>query len=364
MNEDRRTRRTKNLIRYLKAVLAADLVLLAICLVLLMRCFYVEKQYRQEKERADALSADITSAGGDDSGGSEAMGQTADRTATVSDAGSDYLEGVRRLAEKGASAIDILKFLFPGKIIVADEGAYHFFDIDGNLKKNEYAESGYTVSSDGRVSYSESGNQISVLGVDVSQHNGEVDWEKVKASGVQFAYIRAGIRGYGSGKLVEDETFEANITGAKAAGLNVGVYFATQALNEDEAREEADFVLRLIADKGVNCPVAIDIEKIEEYETTPRTLSLSINEYTANVTAFCDRISEAGYEPIIYGNAKSFTMMLDMAKLENYQKWFADYVNDAVYTPEFPYAFRIWQFSCKGICDGISGKCDYNIAYY
>lgn len=358
MMEERHGRRRSNVRRVLAFLAAADAFLLLICIILLIRGAVLEKKYEAATEEAGSTSADVIQV-------QQAVPTAVQSESASSDsAGDSYLAGVKALAEKGASAIDILKYLFPKNIVVADEGTYHFFDINSSLKKNTYPAANYSLSDNGTVSYSENGKKISMLGIDVSQHNGDIDWTKVRASGVDFAYIRAGIRGYGSGKLVEDTTYEANVTAARAAGLNVGVYFATQALNEDEAREEADYVLQLMAGKDINCPVAIDIEKIEEYQTTPRTKGLTVGQYTANVIAFCEEIKKAGYSTIIYGNAKTFTMMLDMSKVEDYEKWFADYITDAVYTPEFPYAFRIWQFSCKGRCDGVDGTCDYNIAYY
>ena len=375
MREEGHGRGYMRLRKLIALLMAADVILLAACIVLLLHSNAIERKYMTESQASvdngsmQPAAVSETGTGMTEASSEASTGSFADTSAAASasdesgSTGDAYLDGVKALAENGASAIDILKYLFPKKIVVADEGTYHFFDINDSLKKNVYPEANYSLSND-MVTYSENGQKVSVLGVDVSQHNGDIDWEKVKASGVDFAYIRAGIRGYGSGKLVEDTTYEANITAAKAAGLHVGVYFATQALNEAEAKEEADYVLQLISGKGVDCPVAIDIEKIEEYDTTPRTLGLTKDQYTANVKAFLEEIRNGGYDAMIYGNAKTFTMMLNMEQVEDYEKWFADYITPAVYTPEFPYAFRIWQFTCNGKCDGINGTCDYNIAYY
>ena len=358
MDEKRKKGRIFRLKRYLRIITAMDVVLIALCAILLVRGGIVENQYLSEKEIADSLSADLIA-----SRENEQLLQQKVNEVSSSASGNDHLTNVRALAESGGSALDILKYLFPDQMVVAFRGAYHFFDIDTTLKQNTYIASGYSISDNGELTYADSAGISSAKGIDISQHNGDVDWEKVKASGVTFAFIRAGIRGYGSGKLVEDEKFDDNVTAAKAAGLKVGVYFFSQAVNEDEAKEEAAFVLDLIKDKGIDYPVAVDIEDVQDSSVTVRTADVSQAQHTANATAFCEAVKAAGYEPMIYGNSQTFMMLLDMTKLEDYDKWFADYITDADHTPYFPYAFSIWQYKCKGSCDGVDGTCDMNIAY-
>ncbi len=343
---------------YIRIVTFIDLLLICCCVFLVFRNTEVEKQYLEEKERADELEEELK----------EDEEEIREDEAVVRmmeiPPESERVSTARLLAEKGAAAIEILKTLFPQQVVIADEGVFHFFDIDSSLKLNEYDPKSFSVNESGLITYEEDGEEKGYRGIDVSQHNGQIDWEKAAASGIDFAYIRAGIRGYGSGKLVEDERFEENFTGAKNAGLNVGVYFFTQAVTKEEAVEEAEFVLSLLNGRNPDIPIAVDVEKVESDETVPRTGSLSREQYTENVKAFCERIKEAGYDPIIYGNGKTFFMLLNARDLEEYDKWFADYISPKDWTPYFPYHFRIWQYNSTGSCDGITGDCDLNLAFY
>ena len=355
-NEKKKHGRRSRLKAYNRIVTILDVLLLAGCIFLFLRTSAVEKQYQEERERANELERELAE---DEAEVTELMEQAEE---AVSE--DETLGEVRTIAERGTNAIEILKLLFPQQFVLADEGAFHFFDINRNLRQNEYDLSSFFVNEKGLMVYTEDGQEVGYRGIDVSQHNGAIDWEQVRADGVDFVYIRAGIRGYGSGKLVEDARFAENIEGAKAAGLNVGVYFFTQAVTEEEAVEEADFVLELIRGKEMDIPVAIDVEKVENNETEPRTKNLSKAQYTANVKAFCERIREAGYDAIVYGNGKTFAILLDINELESYEKWFADYISSNDWTPYFPYHFRIWQYDSTGRVNGISGDCDLNLAFY
>ena len=145
--------------------------------------------------------------------------------------------------------------------------------------------------------------------------------------------------------------------GANEAGVMAGAYFFTQAITVDEAREEAQFVLENLADYDVPYPVVFDVEMI--VGDKGRANGLTMQERTDITIAFCEAIREAGYTPMIYGNVKCFTKMLDMTRLESYDKWYAFY-DDYMY---FPYAVSVWQYTEKGSVDGIEGKVDMNISY-
>ena len=176
---------------------------------------------------------------------------------------------------------------------------------------------------------------------------------------MEFAIIRLGFRGYESGKIVLDSKFEDNIEGSIKAGLDTGVYFFTEALTEKEAIEEAEFVLEHIDGHHISMPVVIDVEDSADKENT-RTKNLTSEQRTKNVIAFCKRIKEAGYEPMIYGNLKSFMVMMDFEKLEDYDKWFAYYR-----TPfHFPYKIKMWQYTSSEDVNGIKGKADVNLLFY
>ena len=195
----------------------------------------------------------------------------------------------------------------------------------------------------------------SVPGIDVSEWNGDIDWDKVAASGIEFVIIRLGYRGYETGRLVLDLKFYDYIEGALAAGLKVGVYFFSQAVDEDEAREEAKFVLQNIRGYDVTMPIYFDTEEVENGEA--RTDDLVTEDYTAHAAAFCEAIKEAGYDAGVYASQKWINKSLDIKKLERYNVWFAKYSD----FPSTPYRFVMWQYSESGLVDGISTYVDLNV---
>lgn len=253
--------------------------------------------------------------------------------------------------------VETLRSIYTEDIVVASSGQYHFIPISDTLKKHNYATENLQFGENGEIAYAERGQVISHKGIDVSKYNGEIDWEKVAADGVEFAFIRVGIRGYGSGKLVEDEGFEENVESALAAGIKVGVYFFSQAITPEEAKEEAAFVTRIIAPYKIQCPVVFDVEKISDSEA--RMNKISVEERTRIAITFCEEIKKAGYDPMLYYNMEMGALMLDLEQLEEYNKWFAYYNKDIYY----PYDFQIWQYTDKGRVDGIEGDVDLNIAF-
>lgn len=196
------------------------------------------------------------------------------------------------------------------------------------------------------------------LGVDVSTFQGEINWKKVKNTGIDFAILRLGFRGYGSkGNIVLDDCFEENAKLADEAGIAIGVYFFSQAITEAEAVEEANYVLDNIKDKNITYPICFDLEKIKF--DTARTDNLTADEITKITNAFCEEIEKAGYDVLIYGNAKTFTTRMNLEQLNNYQKWYADYQEE----PLYPYDFSFWQYTEKGEVPGINGYVDLNIQF-
>ena len=271
---------------------------------------------------------------------------------------------LKSYAEQGKSFIATLKAIFTDQFVIADEGKFYFMDIDPSLRPYSYDSSKMTLTEEGVILYEDETADVS-YGIDISQHNGEIDWEEFNKNEYipDFIYIRLGLRGYESGRLVVDTQVSANLIGARETGAEVGVYFVTQAVNEEEAREEARFVIDTLSDNKVDLPIALDVEKIENYQTEPRTQKLSAAEYTQNVLAFVDELKQHGYESVIYGNGKSFMLMMDITQIDGIDKWFADYVATDDYTPYFPYDFSIWQFSSKGYMQGITGDVDLNIRF-
>lgn len=280
---------------------------------------------------------------------------------------TDLKNEVLKMFEDGDGVLTILEKVYSDKIVVPDNSGYYFFDIDPQLKKHglDFAKFEYPVlneetgEEEGEINYVGEGVTLK-RGIDVSKFQGDIDWNKVKNDGVEFAIIRCGYRGYETGKMVEDEKFEANIRGCNEVGLDAGVYFFTEAISEKEAREEADFVIDLLKEYEVNIqlPIVIDLEQSSN-PSKSRTTNISQEDRTKIVIAFCEEVKKAGYEPMIYGNLKSHMRMSDIYQLEDYSKWFAYYR-----TPlRFPYNFDIWQYSATGSVNGIKGDVDMNIAF-
>lgn len=201
-------------------------------------------------------------------------------------------------------------------------------------------------------------------GIDVSKYNGDINWDKAKKDGVDFVIVRVGYRGYGkSGTLCTDPNYKANIEGALAAGIKVGVYYFTEALTTDEAREEAKFCISKIKDYNITLPVAIDYE----YPTDGKNpigrmynAKLTKAEATANVKAFCATVKKAGYTPLVYANKSDLSSLINGKTIGNtYKVWLANYTTKTTYANSYEY----WQYTSSGKVNGITGKVDCNFWY-
>lgn len=245
---------------------------------------------------------------------------------------------------------------------------FKFYDAEGNeheaplldqLRQCVYDRSHFkTDEKSGYKSYSDEQNGVAAkLGIDVSEFQGEeIDWVKVKKSGVEFVIVRIGYRAYGeSGDLVPDAMFEKNIQGASEAGLDVGVYFFSQAISAAEAVEEAEFVIDRIKHYKITGPVVCDTEEITW--DTARTSQNTGKEFTNYCKVFCETIEHAGYEPMIYTNLKWMAFTLDMEELQQYDFWYADYHE----YPQCPYDYEMWQYTENGVVEGINANVDMNL---
>lgn len=219
-------------------------------------------------------------------------------------------------------------------------------------------ENGYDLSAfsmqDGFMTYS--GDGTVYAGVDVSQHQGAIDWQRVKDAGVDFAIIRVGNRGTSEGAISLDEQFKDNMAGAAAAGIDIGVYFFSQAVTEDEAREEARFVLTWIENYDLKYPVYYDWEDVA-WEA--RTDGMDPVTLTACAKAFCSEIAAAGYRAGLYFNQRFGYQEFNLSELQEYTFWLASYSA----TPDFRYHFDVWQYSAEGTVDGIDGAVDLNLSF-
>lgn len=194
------------------------------------------------------------------------------------------------------------------------------------------------------------------FGIDVSKWNKEIDWEALRAAGVEFAIIRCGYRGSVTGALVEDPYFDRNIEGAKKAGIQVGLYFFTQAVSVVEAVEEASMVLCLNGGQALDYPVFIDTEgaggngRADHLDTASRS---------AVCEAFCETIENAGYRAGIYASRNWLYHNLDMSGLDDYVVWLAEYREQ----PEYDGKYQMWQYTSEGSIDGIEGRVDFNLSF-
>lgn len=269
----------------------------------------------------------------------------------------EILGGISGQLTEGQTVVETLRPFYPDDVVLVSGGKFHFLPIREELAQHNYVQENLQVLENGRYAYVEDGQVTSHMGIDVSKYQGSIDWEKVAAEGVEFAFLRVGLRGYGSGKIVEDDSFETNIQGALRSGIKVGVYFFSQATTEEEAIEEANFVLEKIAPYQVECPVVFDVEKVSD--STARMNQLTPQERTNVTIAFLDTIEAAGYQSMFYHNMETALLLLELDRLEDYDRWFAYYGEEFYY----PYQYSVWQYSEKGRIDGIDADVDLNIAF-
>ena len=233
-----------------------------------------------------------------------------------------------------------------------DGGKVYYYDANHNKITGNQVIGGvmYTFGGDGALSQS-SGNR----GIDVSKYQGNIDWGAVAASGINFAIIRVGYRGSSSGALVQDPYFKKNISGATKAGIKVGLYFFTQAVNEAEAVEEASMAMSLASGYKVTYPIFIDTESA----SNGRANGLSKSARTAVVKAFCQTVRNGGYKAGVYASKSWYANQLNASALNGYCIWVAQYNSSCTYSGKYD----MWQYSSKGSVSGIKGNVDMNISY-
>jgi GH25 family lysozyme M1 (1,4-beta-N-acetylmuramidase) len=270
----------------------------------------------------------------------------------------ELLSEIEASLNSGSTVIETLRPYYPDDILLSANGTYHFVPITDAIPHNSYEQENLEILESGEYRYLEDGQVVSHKGIDVSSYQGDIDWEKVAADGVDFAFIRAVYRGYGSaGRLVEDEKFDANMAGAMDAGISAGLYVYTQAISNEEVLEEANLAIAKAAKYTDHCTIVVDVEKVAD--AGGRMNALEVSERTRLVALFCQLIEEAGYTPMIYCNLEMAVLMLDMEQLTGYDIWFAAYT-DTLY---YPYAYSVWQYTEKGIVDGIDGEVDLDLSF-
>ena len=259
---------------------------------------------------------------------------------------------------KQAIEDNYIKYLNMAYVLIGDYPDCEYYKISANVTRNEYnwAEDFYV--DDGKLYYNyyKDGQAKGKPGIDVSEFQHDIDWEKVKATGMQVAIIRLGYRGYGSeGKIHLDSAYEHNLDSAIEVGMETGVYFFSSAINKEEGIEEAEFCLKHVKGKKIKLPIIIDTEYVFEDEGA-RSNDISVEDRTAAVVGFCETIEAAGYTPMVYASRDQFVKYLDIDQIGKWQFWLASYD-----TPVFPYHTEGYQYSPYGLVDGIETQVDLNV---
>ncbi len=231
------------------------------------------------------------------------------------------------------------------------EGKVKYFDAAGKYVVGEQIIQGvkYNFASDGSLV-----TGTGTMGIDVSKWNGTIDWNAVRNSGVSYVIIRCGYRGSSKGNLIQDSKFKENIKGATNAGLKVGVYFFSQAIDKSEAIEEASMVLECIKGYTISYPVFLDVEP-----SGGRADSLDKATRTEICKTFCETIKQYGYTPGIYANKNWMEKKIDMSALNNYKIWLAQYASE----PTYQGRYDMWQYKDTGKINGVKGNVDLNMSY-
>ena len=238
------------------------------------------------------------------------------------------------------------------------DGTEEWVMLNPYLKKNTYDFTNLEEKA-GLRRYMENGKKISYVGVDLSKQNGDVNFNSMKAAGVDYVMIRLGGRGYSTGQISLDENFKKNIEGAAAAGLDIGVYFYSQAISQEEALQEVNFVIQNLESyrASVKYPIAFDMEFVAN--DTARIDSLTKDEKTNIATSFLESVKAAGYVPMLYGDKEWLLKEIDLARLQSYDVWLVQEQE----LPDYPYQFTMWQYSTEGVVNGVSGDANLNISF-
>lgn len=253
------------------------------------------------------------------------------------------------------SADNYERFLHASYIIVTDKfGEIQKVKISANINRHSWDFSNLDTSTNFKKYVAEDGS-ISKIGIDVSEHQGAINWEHA-ATAIDFAIVRLGYRGYGSGGgLVLDAYYSANMAGAAEHGVATGVYFYSQAVSYEEGVEEANFVLNHLGDYSLSYPIVLDRE--DPMVEDARTNDLSVEQHTQAALGFLETIRAAGYQAMMYTNRMYYSLYLDIDTIYQYPIWFAQYADE----PDWPYEFNIWQYTESGEVPGVSGLVDLNL---
>lgn len=241
-------------------------------------------------------------------------------------------------------------------LVIEDDGTEKWVPINPYIAKHEY-DYGGLVYRKPIMSYYEEGRKVSYTGISISKYNEFVDYTKLKKAGIDFAMIRVGARGYSTGQITLDENFDKNMKDALGAGMQVGVYFFSQAVTAEEAIDEAGVVLAAISEYNITYPVVFDMEYVEN--DTARVEALTRAERTEIADAFLSIFKEAGYNAMLYADKEWLINKIDLTMLSDYDVWL--YHEGDV--PDYPYKFTMWQYTKNGKVDGMAENAELTVSF-
>lgn len=290
----------------------------------------------------------------------EAAQEEADKAAATT--GNPYTEKAEREkeAERQKEEEQLNDPATDGKhtLVTNRDGSEEWVLISPYLTKNTFD---FTKMEDkaGLKRYMENGRKTSYVGVDISKHTGKVNFSSLKAAGVDYVMIRLGSRGYSTGQITLDENFKENIEGAIEAQLDVGIYFYSQAISQDEAVQEANFVAQNLEPyrAHIKYPVAFNMGFVSNDKS--RIEGLSREDKTAVSISFLDAVRASGYVPMVYGDKEWLLKEVDLTKLQDYDVW----LSQEEEIPDYPYRYAMWQYNTDGVLNGIDGGADLNICF-
>ncbi|MBD5520375.1 MAG: hypothetical protein HDR03_04005 [Lachnospiraceae bacterium] len=243
-------------------------------------------------------------------------------------------------------------------LVRSADGTEEWVLISPYLKKNTYDFTNLSESA-GIRKYTENGKKVSKIGVNISKHSGAVNFRSMKSAGIDYVMLRLGARGYGTGQISLDDNFVENIEAAIEAGLDIGIYFYSQAISQEEATQEANFVIQNLEPykAHINYPVAFDMENVPN--DNARIDGLARDDKTTITATFLSGVQAAGYIPMLYGNKEWLIKNIDLTKVQDYDVWLAE--DDAI--PDYPYLYTMWQYTTTGVVNGVTGDASINICF-
>ncbi len=242
------------------------------------------------------------------------------------------------------------------KFNIAREGEDpEYVMISRSISRNELDAEGFDRDENGRLTYSVNGKKASHFGIDVSLNNGNIDWGKVKADGVEFAMLKIGSRGYSTGNIILDDAFQKNFDGCSSNGIAIGAYFFSQATTREEAIEEANYCVIALNGRKIDYPVVFDCEAIAN--DSYRTENLTSSQLTDCALAFCETIAAYGYTPMIAATEERLVKKLNLVMLQRYGIWLFDTGESC----DYPYRYAIRQYDNKGVISGIDSNVSLDI---